>query len=138
LNRAELVAYYKASEVMLITPLKDGMNLVAKEYIASNTEENGVLILSEYAGAASQLFREALLVNPYDTKGVAETIFAALTMTTRERKKRMRKMRRNVQRYNIFWWVRTFLHAAISKELNDFPLIKEYIPADDVVETEKV
>ena len=135
LNRQELVAYYKVSEIALITPIKDGMNLVAKEYVACNIEENGVLILSEFAGAASQLHCEALLINPYDTAGMADTIRYALTMSSEERKMRMRKMRRNVRHYNIFWWVESFLSAAISKELKDFPPI-EYIPADDVVESD--
>lgn len=130
INRKELLAFYRISEVALITPVKDGMNLVAKEYIASNVNENGVLILSEFAGAATQLQREAFLINPYDIEGLSETIYKALTLPSSDRKKRMRKMRRNVQRYDVFWWVQSFLNAAISKELHDFPIIEEYTPTE--------
>lgn len=130
-NHTELIAHYRASEFVLITPVKDGMNLVAKEYIASNIEENGVVILSEFAGAAAQLHSQALLINPYDIMGLAETIHTALMMPAKERKKRMHKMRREVKKYDIFWWVETFLSAATSKVLKDFMQVEEYIPPDD-------
>ena len=129
-SRQELLAFYRNSEIALITPVKDGMNLVAKEFIASNVHENGILILSEFAGAATQLQHEALLINPYDIEGVADTIYTALMLPPTDTKKRMRKMRRNVQRYDVFWWVRVFLNAAISKELGDFPIIDEYTPSE--------
>ncbi len=132
LSRKELIAFYRISDVALITPVKDGMNLVAKEYVASNVNENGVLILSEFAGAATQLQHEALLINPYDIEGVADTIYKALTLSPEERKLRMRKMRHKVQRNDVYRWVRNFLHAAISKELHDFPVIEEYTPTEDV------
>lgn len=131
ISRKELLAFYQISEIALITPVKDGMNLVAKEYIASNINEDGVLILSEFAGAATQLQREALLINPYDVEGLAETIYNALTLPLKECKKRMRRMRRNVQRHDVFWWVQAFLNAAFSKGLNEFPVIEEYIPKEN-------
>lgn len=130
ITREELIAFYKISEIALITPIKDGMNLVAKEYIASNVDENGVLILSEFAGAATQLQREAFLINPYDIEGLAQTIHIALTLPPKERKKRMRKMRRSVKKYDVFWWLQSFLNAAICKELHDFPVIEEYTPTE--------
>lgn len=130
ISHKELLAFYRIADIALITPVKDGMNLVAKEYIASNVEETGVLILSEFAGAATQLQHEALLINPYDIEGLAETIFKALTLSSSERKKRMHKMRRRVQKYDVFWWVRHFLSMAISKELHDFPVIEEYTPTE--------
>jgi len=104
LDRAELLAYYRAADVALITPLKDGMNLVSKEYCAARVNNDGVLILSEFAGAAFQLHRGALLVNPYHTRAVAEAIQRACEMPISEQKKRMRKMRARVRRENIFWW----------------------------------
>jgi trehalose 6-phosphate synthase/phosphatase len=67
-------------------------------------------------------------VNPYDIEGLSETIYKALNLPAEERKERMRKMRRIVRRYDVFWWVKAFLTAAISKELNDFPVVAEYIP----------
>lgn len=133
-DRRELIAHYRASNIVLITPIKDGMNLVAKEYIASNIEESGVLILSEFAGAAAQLHAQAILVNPHDMIGVAGAIHTALLMPLKERKKRMRRMRRDVKKYDIFWWVETFLNAATSKVLKDFVQVEvqveEYIPSD--------
>ena len=122
LSRLELLAYYRAADIALITPLKDGMNLVAKEYCACSIEEDCVLILSEFAGAAAQLAPGALLVNPYDIQGVAEAIRAAYAMAPAEREARMRRMRRSIRKQDVFWWVDAFLKAAISRDLRDFPL----------------
>jgi alpha,alpha-trehalose-phosphate synthase [UDP-forming] len=122
LTRLELLAYYRAADIALITPLKDGMNLVAKEYCACSIEEDCVLILSEFAGAAAQLAGGALLVNPYDIEGVAEAIRAAYAMPAQERASRMRRMRRSIRQQDVFWWVDSFLRAAIARDLRDFPL----------------
>ncbi len=130
LSTTELLAYYRTSEIALITPLKDGMNLVAKEYCAANVDENGVLILSEFAGAASQLHRWAILVNPYDVEGVAEAIYRAFTMPGEERQRRMKALRRSIREYDIYWWVDSFLRAGIARDLRDFPLMEEYIPQE--------
>jgi trehalose 6-phosphate synthase len=130
LNRTELLAYYRMSEIALLTPLKDGMNLVAKEYCASKIEENGVLILSEFAGAAAQFQKHALLVNPHDIEGIADTIYRAFQMSREERESRMRGLRQIVRKYNIFWWVDSFLKAAFAKDLRDFPLMEDYIPQE--------
>lgn len=130
-NRKELLAFYQISDVALITPVKDGMNLVAKEYIASNVNEDGVLILSEFAGAATQLQHEAFLINPYDIEGLADAIYNALILPPKECKKRMRKMRKAIQKNDVFTWVRNFLHAAITKELKDFPIIEEFTPTEN-------
>lgn len=135
ISRTELITFYLIAEIALITPIKDGMNLVAKEYVAANFKEDAVLVLSEFAGAVTQLQHEALLINPYDIVGVAEAIHEALTMSLAERKQRMHKMRRNVQHYDVFWWVRTFLNAAITKELSDFPVVDEYSPTNHVLQS---
>jgi trehalose 6-phosphate synthase/phosphatase len=121
LSRLELLAYYRAADIALITPLKDGMNLVAKEYCACSIEEDCVLILSEFAGAAAQLANGALLVNPYDIGAVAEAIRVAHAMPAEEREARMRRMRRAIRRQDVFWWVDSFLRAAISRDLRHFP-----------------
>lgn len=134
LERTELVAYYRTAEIALVTPLKDGMNLVAKEYCASNLEGNGVLILSEFAGAAAQLQNGALLVNPHDIEGVADAIHRAYTMSEQARRSRMRKLRRSIRKYNIFWWVNSFLQAAIAKHLDNFPVVEDYIPRAEALE----
>lgn len=128
LSRVELLAYYRAADIALVTPLKDGMNLVAKEFCAANVDERGVLVLSEFAGAAAQLQKGALLVNPFDVEGTADAIARAVAMSAEERRARMRKLRRSVRDYDIFWWLDSFLRAAIAKELSDFPLPEEYIP----------
>lgn len=135
LDREELLAYYRTSEIALVTPLKDGMNLVAKEFCACSVEENSVLILSEFAGAAAEFQKYALLVNPHDIEGIADAIHQAFHMDAEERKSRMRELRRVVRRHNIFWWVESFLKAAFAKDLSDFPLINDYVP-HDIVESE--
>jgi trehalose 6-phosphate synthase/phosphatase len=108
LDRPELLAYYRAADLALITPLKDGMNLVAKEYCAARVNDDGVLILSEFAGAAFQLNRGALLVNPYDTRAVAEAIEIACEMSPSEQKKRIRKLKARIRHENIFQWRDSF------------------------------
>ena len=128
MDRPELLSYYRTAEIALVTPLKDGMNLVAKEFCTCSIEENSVLILSEFAGAAAQLQNGALLVNPYDLEGVADAIYQAYTMPLKERRARMRRLRRTVRRYDIYWWVDSFLRAAIAKDLKDFPVLDDYIP----------
>jgi trehalose 6-phosphate synthase/phosphatase len=125
LARLDLLAYYRAADIALITPLKDGMNLVAKEYCACSIEEDCVLILSEFAGAAAQLSRGALLVNPYDIEGVAEAIQRAYHMDKGERQARMRRMRRSIRECDVFWWVDSFLRAGITKDLGAFPQIDD-------------
>ncbi|OQX84329.1 MAG: trehalose-6-phosphate synthase [Candidatus Latescibacteria bacterium 4484_7] len=132
LRKNELLAYYRTAEIALITPLKDGMNLVAKEYCVSNIEEKGVLILSEFAGTAAQLQKGALLVNPYDIQKVADAIYRAFKMDEAERKIRMSKMRKAIKRSDIFWWVNSYLQAAISHDLESFPLLEEYLPPYDI------
>jgi trehalose 6-phosphate synthase len=104
------------------------MNLVAKEYCAASLD-GGVLILSEFAGAAAQLQRDALLVNPYDVDGMAATIYRAWTMAQEERRTRMRNLRRAIRERDIFWWVDSFLRAGTARDLGDFTLMEEVVPA---------
>lgn len=133
LSRNELLAYYRAASIGLVTPLKDGMNLVAKEFCAASAEEDSVLVLSEFAGAAAQLQRGALMVNPYNTEEVADALYQAFTMPKSERHARMRKLRRSIREYDIFRWVDSFLRAAIAKDLSDFPMPEEYIPQIETI-----
>jgi len=104
----ELVALYLAADVMLVTPLRDGMNLVAKEFLASRVHEDGVLVLSEFAGAAAEL-GEAIVVNPYDVDAVASSIQRSLNMTPEEQRARMRPMRRRVLEYDVHAWAGAFM-----------------------------
>ena len=128
LRREELLAYYRTSEIALVTPLKDGMNLVAKEYCACNIDENGVLILSEFAGAAAQLQHGAILVNPHDVDGVAHAIHRAFSMTAEERKTKMNSLRRSIYKQDIYYWVNSYLQAGIAKDLSSFPHMELFIP----------
>lgn len=112
LGRKELLAYYQAAGIALVTPLKDGMNLVTKEYCAAHNDEEGVLILSEFAGSICQLKEQALLVNPFDEISIVDAIKKALALNRDEKRDRMQKLRENVRRYDIYWWVDTFLQQA--------------------------
>ena len=124
LDRLQLLAWYQASEIALVTPLRDGMNLVAKEYCASSTDNNGVLILSEFAGAAPQLSKGALMVNPYDVEGTADAIYAAYIMEPAEREKRMKTLRAEVKRNDVRKWVDWFVGSGVDFEENQ-PLVHE-------------
>jgi trehalose 6-phosphate synthase len=105
-----LVAYYLAADLALITPLADGMNLVAKEYVATHARDDGVLILSELAGAAVEL-KDALLVNPYDVDQIARELKHGLEIDEGERRQRMRALRTTVQGGTLTQWSQTFLEA---------------------------
>ena len=102
-SHEEIARYYKAADICMVTSLHDGMNLVAKEFIASRDDEDGVLILSRFTGASREL-RDALVVNPYDTEEMAQNIQSALEMQARERRIRMRRMRQIVKEQNIYRW----------------------------------
>jgi len=108
ISEQQLVSLYRAADVMLVTPLRDGMNLVAKEFVASRVDEDGVLILSEFAGAAAEL-AEALQVNPYDIDRVAWAIKKALAMPEGERRARMQALRRRVLAYDAYQWASSFI-----------------------------
>jgi trehalose 6-phosphate synthase len=108
--REEMVALYLAADIMLVTALRDGMNLVAKEYVASRFDNDGVLVLSEFAGASDEL-RTSLRVNPHDIEGLKEAILKAMAMPKSERSRRMRAMRKRVQENDVARWSSSFLAA---------------------------
>ncbi|MBI3157113.1 MAG: alpha,alpha-trehalose-phosphate synthase (UDP-forming) [Burkholderiales bacterium] len=113
--RKRLPGLYRAGAVGLVTPLRDGMNLVAKEYVASqDPADPGVLVLSRFAGAAEQL-TDALLVNPYDIAGTADAIQQALQMPLQERVMRHAALMRNLRTHDVHWWAREFLHALMDR-----------------------
>jgi trehalose 6-phosphate synthase len=112
-----LAGFLRLAQVGLVTPLRDGMNLVAKEYVAAQSSRDpGVLVLSQFAGAAEEL-DGALIVNPFDPEGIAEVLEAALTMPLEERKERWRGMMQHLRRNDITAWRRNFVSA-----LADTPL----------------
>lgn len=128
LDRPDLLSYYRLADTALVTPLKDGMNLVAKEYCAAKTDKNGVLVLSEFAGAAASLQKGALLVNPYDIEGVANAILESYSMKTKEKHSRMGKLQKSVASHDIFTWADRYLYAAISEDLSAFHPPQDYLP----------
>ena len=107
-TQEDLISFYKAADLMLVTPLRDGMNLVAKEYLAAQKNHHGMLILSETAGAASEL-SEALIVNPNDHDGVADEIKLAFEMSLDEKRSRHKIMQKRLKRYNVTFWADTFM-----------------------------
>ena len=108
--KSELTAFYVAADVMLVTPVRDGMNLVAKEYVASCTDGGGALVLSEFAGAAAEL-RQAYLCNPHDLDGVKDAIMSAVNDSREDRRRRMRSLRRQVLGNDVHAWARRFFET---------------------------
>ena len=106
----DLVALYRAADVMVVTPLRDGMNLVAKEYVATRLDDTGALVLSEFTGAADEL-RSAMLVNPHDIDGLEATLDTALNLSLKDQRERMRSLRQTVRQHDVFAWARDFLKA---------------------------
>lgn len=111
-SRSELLAHYRAADVALVTPVRDGMNLVSKEYVAASVER-GTLVLSRFAGSADELRDGALLVNPHDVDGMAESLRRALTMPRDEQRERLAAMRSWVLEHDVHHWVRGFLARAM-------------------------
>ncbi|MEU4517841.1 trehalose-6-phosphate synthase [Amycolatopsis sp. NPDC024027] len=109
-DRTELAGFFSAADVMVVTPLRDGMNLVCKEYVATRHDLGGALVLSEFAGAAAEL-SSAFLVNPHDLDGVKDALVAAITLDPAEGRRRMRAMRRQVLTHDVDRWARSFLQA---------------------------
>jgi alpha,alpha-trehalose-phosphate synthase [UDP-forming] len=108
--REEMAALYLSADVMLVTPLRDGMNLVAKEYVSCRYHEDGALVLSEFTGAADEL-AGAFLVNPHDIEGLKDAIVRAANISPGEARRRMRAMRRRVREHDVAHWAATFLDA---------------------------
>ncbi len=129
----ELVALYRLAEVALVTPMRDGMNLVAKEFIASKLDQRGVLILSERAGAAREL-SDAILINPTDINQVVEAMHDALVMPEDEQHTRMVAMQALVKRYNVFSWTRLFMNQLAYTKMKQHTLATEML--DNVATTQ--
>jgi trehalose 6-phosphate synthase/phosphatase len=121
----QLLALYRAADVMLVTPVRDGMNLVSKEFVATRSDEQGVLVLSEFAGAAAQM-EGAVLVNPFDVETASQRYHQALTMPSDERAARMRQLRGHVFDYDVHRWTSEFLQE----------LMREAVPSADAAETD--
>ena len=103
-----MAALFRAADIMVVTPLRDGMNLVAKEYVACRTDDDGALVLSEFAGAADEL-KQAFMVNPYDINGMKATILEAAGTDRRALSRRMKAMRRTVKDHDVADWAAQFM-----------------------------
>ncbi|HYY10786.1 MAG TPA: trehalose-6-phosphate synthase [Kineosporiaceae bacterium] len=130
--KEELVALYLAADVLLVTALRDGMNLVAKEYVASRHDERGALVLSEFTGAAIEL-PQAYLVNPHDIEGLKSAVVRAVAAGPKESARRMRAMRKRVQTHDVAHWAGDFLRALERSAAVNEPFVEDLAGEDDVV-----
>ncbi len=121
----QIERFYRAAHVCLVTALHDGMNLVAKEFVAARSDEQGALLLSRFTGASREL-RDALLVNPYDTEQIADAIFTGLEMDPEERRARMRRMRQTVKNHNVYRWSANLISELAEVRLEKLTMIKTY------------
>jgi trehalose 6-phosphate synthase len=131
-SHEEIDKYYRAADLCLVTSLHDGMNLVAKEFVASRSDERGVLILSQFTGAAREL-RDALLVNPYDIDETAEALRLALEMDSEEKKLRMQRMRRTVREHNIYRWAGSLIAELCEVRLDSMDAAQEKLRSNAFV-----
>jgi trehalose 6-phosphate synthase len=132
-DRHELEHYYRAAHLCMVTSLHDGMNLVAKEYVAARQDERGVLILSRFTGAAREL-QDAIIVNPYDISATGESIAQALRMDANEMGERMRRMRRSVKEHNIYWWAASLIGTLCELRLDHKSDVKSTAPEHVLLE----
>lgn len=116
--------YYKAADICMVTSLHDGMNLVAKEFIATRDDNEGVLILSQFAGAAHEL-QDAIIVNPYDIEEMADALYRAINMESKERKERMQQLRSIVRERNVYRWAANIITFLLHLRVNKQPLAQE-------------
>ncbi len=127
-SQDDLIKYYKEASILLVTPLRDGMNLIAKEYIAARSDHQGMLIISETAGAASEL-SEAIIINPNDEMQIAEGIKTALEMTKTERIERNKIMNERIKRYNVEFWATEFMQRLKKVEIKE--IVK--LPKEEII-----
>ncbi|MGH7410380.1 MAG: trehalose-6-phosphate synthase, partial [Candidatus Methylomirabilis sp.] len=122
-SHEEIRPFYQAADLCLVTSLHDGMNLVAKEFVSARDDEQGVLILSRFTGAAREL-RDALIVNPYDIEHLAEAIRSALEMPAEEQSLRMRMMRDTIRDRNIYRWAANLITELVQVRIEAVPAPK--------------
>jgi alpha,alpha-trehalose-phosphate synthase [UDP-forming] len=132
LTRKQLLTYYRAADIAIITSLKDGMNLVAKEFCAAQVDECGVVVISEFTGAAAEMRHGAIVVNPNDLAGIAEAIYHACFMPVEEKRSRMRLLRDVIRSYNVQRWAESFLEAALTAEPPAASKTGEPAPSRDI------
>ncbi len=129
----ELIAYYRASDVCFIASIKDGLNIVCKEFAASNIDHTGTILLSEFAGASTEIGKYVQLINPYDTESTADAIKTALEQNKKEKEKNMKNLRKHIEEFNIFWWVDAYFKLSEGKKLDKFPELSNYYPLHETL-----
>ncbi len=127
--REEMAAMFRAADIMVVTPLRDGMNLVAKEYVACRVDNDGALVLSEFAGAADEL-KQAFLINPYDINGMKTALLEAMDGQPRDRSRRMRAMRKTVKEHDVAAWAAEFMGRLREVRPDHHKRLRE-VPTDD-------
>ncbi len=129
----ELIAYYRAADISLITPIKDGLNIVCKEYSASNIDLNGSVILSEFAGASTEIGDFVYLINPYDIENIADTIKKVIEEKQEVKKEKMKKLRKHINEFDIYWWSKTYFKIAEGEKIDKFPKIYNRYPLHEIM-----
>ena len=124
-----LIDLYTSCDIAWLTPIRDGMNLVAKEYIATRTDQTGVLILSEMAGSANEM-NEALLINPNNFEQIAESLHQALNMPEEEQKRRNAAMQKRLERYNVEKWANDFMNSLLTQRQQDYSMVARRLSVD--------
>lgn len=119
-SHEEIAPFYRAADICMVTSLHDGMNLVAKEFVAARDDENGVLILSQFTGASREL-KDAIIINPYDIEEMADAIRVSLTMPQQEQSERMKRMRAMVKEHNIYRWAGELITALARLRISEIP-----------------
>jgi trehalose 6-phosphate synthase len=127
--REEMAAMFRAADIMVVTPLRDGMNLVAKEYVACRVDNDGALVLSEFAGAADEL-KQAFLINPYDINGMKATLLEAMRAHPRDLSRRMRAMRKTVREHDVVTWAEEFMGRLSQVRPSHEKRVRHVLPAD--------
>jgi trehalose 6-phosphate synthase len=126
-SQPEMIALHRLAHFCVVSSLHDGMNLVAKEFVASRVDDDGVLVLSKFTGAAREL-KDAVLINPFSIEEGADAYYAALQMPPEERKRRMKRMRENVKQNNVYRWAGKFLSEWSKTELPQYAGVEEENP----------
>jgi len=119
-SHEEINRFYRTADICMVTSLHDGMNLVAKEFVTSNDNEDGVLILSQFTGASREL-KDAVIINPYDIEEMADAIYLSLTMESSERTERMQRMRSLIKEHNIYRWAGNLITSLARLRISESP-----------------
>ena len=131
LDFKELIAYYRVSDICFINSIKDGLNIVCKEYASSNVDLTGSIMLSEFAGASTEIGKYVYLVNPYDKENIADTIKYIFEEDKKIKSKKISNLRNHISQFNIHWWSDSFFRLAEGKKLDKYPELLDFYPVHE-------